>query len=36
MLLEVNDEDQIFDIEQVKIESDTLEYIIVDFEMHLK
>jgi hypothetical protein len=36
MLLEVNDEDQIFDIEQVEIKSDTLDYIIIEFESRLK
>ena len=36
MLLEVNDEDLTFDIEQVEIKSDTLDYIIIDFESRLR
>lgn len=36
MLLEVNDEDQIFDIEQVNIIPDTIHKIIVDFESRIE
>jgi hypothetical protein len=36
MLLEVDDNDQTFDIEQVEIVSDTLTNIVIDFESHLK